>query len=158
MLSRFGTSTRHRIFNRGYVLNACIPEYLWQVSLLHSYLPIFVVKLIKKCCGNQTCWLLIRHFYILKRTIPTEVLRLIEIVPYKKISCKFTYKKGVPALYRLFLSICTERNFDLCVLRKGATRPQSKFPQSCVCEWFIYFHDRSTYFPAEYADGSFMVI
>ncbi len=33
--------------------------------------------------------------------------------------------------------------------------PISQFLQSCVCERFIYSHDRSTYFPAaEYADRS----
>ncbi len=29
--------------------------------------------------------------------------------------------------------------------RKGIERPQSQFPHSCVCERFIYSHDRSAY-------------
>ncbi len=37
------------------------------------------------------------------------------------------------------------RNFDLCIPRKGIARPQSQFPHSCVCERST---DRSTYFPA----------
>jgi hypothetical protein len=41
-----------------------------------------------------------------------------------------------------------QRNFDLCIPRKGTARPQSQFAQSCVCERFIYFHDRFTYFPS----------
>ncbi len=48
-----------------------------------------------------------------------------------------------------------QRNFDLCIPRKGTARPQSQFPHLCVCERFIYSHDPSTYFPAaEYADRS----
>ncbi len=39
-----------------------------------------------------------------------------------------------------------QRNFDLCIPRKGIARPRSQFPQSCVCERFIYSQDRSTYF------------
>ncbi len=46
------------------------------------------------------------------------------------------------------------RNFDLCNPRKETDWPQSQFQGSCVCERFIYSHDRSTCFPAaEYADG-----
>jgi hypothetical protein len=41
-----------------------------------------------------------------------------------------------------------ERNFDLCIPRKGTPRPQSQFPQSCVCEQSTYSQDRSTSFPA----------
>jgi hypothetical protein len=41
-----------------------------------------------------------------------------------------------------------QSNFDLCIPRKGTARPQSQFAHSCVCERFIYFHDRPTYFPA----------
>jgi hypothetical protein len=44
-------------------------------------------------------------------------------------------------------SHCQE-NLDLCTPRKETARPQSQFPHSCFCEQFIYFHDRSTYFPA----------
>jgi hypothetical protein len=52
-----------------------------------------------------------------------------------------------------------QRNFDLCVPRKGTARPQPQFPHSCVCEQFIYSHDRSTYFPvAEYAGRSWEYI
>ncbi len=44
------------------------------------------------------------------------------------------------------------RNSDLCIPRKELRGLSHNF-QSCVCEWFIYSHDRSTYFPgAEYED------
>jgi hypothetical protein len=33
---------------------------------------------------------------------------------------------------------------DLCTLRKETARPQSQFPHLCICERFIYYHDRST--------------
>jgi hypothetical protein len=39
-----------------------------------------------------------------------------------------------------------ERNFDLCIPRKGTARPQSQFSQPCVCKRFIYSHDRSPIF------------
>ncbi len=53
----------------------------------------------------------------------------------------------------LILNCTLQRNFELCIPRKGIARPQSQFPHSCVCERFLYSHYRSTYFPAaEYAD------
>ncbi len=36
----------------------------------------------------------------------------------------------------------------LCIPFLGIARPQSQFPQSCVCERFIYSQDQSIYFPA----------
>jgi hypothetical protein len=37
------------------------------------------------------------------------------------------------------------RNFETNIPRKGISGSQSQFPQSCVCEWFIYSHDWSAY-------------
>ncbi len=37
------------------------------------------------------------------------------------------------------------RKSHLCMPRKGTKRPQSQFPQACVCEWFIYSQDRSAF-------------
>ncbi len=39
-----------------------------------------------------------------------------------------------------------QRQFRLCILFLVIARPLSQFPHSCVCERFIYFLDRSTYF------------
>ncbi len=52
--------------------------------------------------------------------------------------------------------LCTvQRKSDLSTPRKTAAQLQSQFPDSCICERFIYSHDRSTYFPAaEYVDRS----
>jgi hypothetical protein len=41
-----------------------------------------------------------------------------------------------------------QKRFDLCIPRNETVRPCSQFPHSCICERFIYFHDRSTYFAA----------
>jgi hypothetical protein len=35
------------------------------------------------------------------------------------------------------------RKFEPNIPRKGFARPESQFPHSCVCELFIYSHDRS---------------
>ncbi len=35
--------------------------------------------------------------------------------------------------------------FRLLIPRKIISRPQSQFPHSCVCEWFMNSHDRSAY-------------
>jgi hypothetical protein len=52
-----------------------------------------------------------------------------------------------------------QRISQLCIPRKGIARPQSKFPHSCFSERFIYFQDRSKYFPAsEKADRSWEYI
>ncbi len=40
------------------------------------------------------------------------------------------------------------RKFETNIPRKGIVRPQSQFPHSCVCQRFIYSHDRSAYSPA----------
>jgi hypothetical protein len=37
------------------------------------------------------------------------------------------------------------RNFETNIPRKGISGSQSQFPHSCVCERFIYSHDRSPY-------------
>jgi hypothetical protein len=37
-------------------------------------------------------------------------------------------------LYEFNLLPALQRNFDLCIPRKGIARPQSQFPHSCVCE------------------------
>jgi hypothetical protein len=37
------------------------------------------------------------------------------------------------------------RKLETNITRKVIVWPQSKFPHSCVCERFIYFHDRSAY-------------
>jgi hypothetical protein len=37
------------------------------------------------------------------------------------------------------------RKFETNIPGKGIARPQSQFPRSCVCERFIYSHDRSAY-------------
>ncbi len=43
--------------------------------------------------------------------------------------------------------------FETNIPRKGIVRPQSQFPHSCVCERFIYSHDRSAYSAAgKYVD------
>jgi hypothetical protein len=44
-------------------------------------------------------------------------------------------------------------NFDTNIPSKGFVRPQSQFPHLCVCERFIYSHDRSAYSSAgKYVD------
>ncbi len=37
------------------------------------------------------------------------------------------------------------RNFETNIPRKGILGPQPQFPQLCVCDRFIYSHDRSPY-------------
>ncbi len=68
--------------------------------------------------------------------------------------CSDLWTKPFSLLISCFLC-ALQRNFDLCIPRKGTARPQSQFPHSCVCERFIYSHDRYTNFSAaEYADRS----
>ncbi len=45
---------------------------------------------------------------------------------------------------------------QLYIPRKGMARPQSQFPQSCVCERFIHSHDRSA--AGKYVDRSWEYI
>ncbi len=41
-----------------------------------------------------------------------------------------------------------QRRSDLCMPRNETARPFSQFPHSCICEYFIYSHERSIYFAA----------
>jgi hypothetical protein len=52
------------------------------------------------------------------------------------------------------------RKFETKIPRKGiATRPQSQFPHSCVCERFLYSQDRSAYSNAgKYVERSWKYI
>jgi hypothetical protein len=51
------------------------------------------------------------------------------------------------------------RKFETNIPRKGIARPQSQFPHSCVCERYIYSHDRSTYCATgKYVDRSWEYI
>jgi hypothetical protein len=48
--------------------------------------------------------------------------------------------------YALYYTAKTQyRKFDTNIPRKGIVRPQSQFPHLCVCERFIYSHNRSAY-------------
>jgi hypothetical protein len=82
---------------------------------------------------------------------------------FEEISKKSKWKMAMTSVHHMlfFLSLTTTLQiyFDFCIPRRGTARPLSQFPHSCVCERFIYSHDRSTYFPAaEYADGSWEYI
>ncbi len=51
------------------------------------------------------------------------------------------------------------RKFEKNIPRKGILWPQSQFPRSCVCEQFIYSHDRPSYSAAgKYEDRSWEYI
>ncbi len=51
------------------------------------------------------------------------------------------------------------RKFKTNTPSKGIARPQSQFPHSCICERFIYSHDRSAYSAAgKYVDRSWEYI
>jgi hypothetical protein len=47
---------------------------------------------------------------------------------------------------RLHTAKTKYRNVETNISRKGISGSQSQFPHSCVCERFIYSHDRSAYF------------
>jgi hypothetical protein len=51
------------------------------------------------------------------------------------------------------------RKFETNIPRKGMAQPQSQFPHSCVCERFIYSHNRSANSAAgKYVNGSWEYI
>ncbi len=66
----------------------------------------------------------------------------------------------LPVIIRLKnLNCCTAKTqyqkFKTNIPRKQIVRPQSQFPHSCVCERFIYSHNRSAYSAAgKYVDWS----
>jgi hypothetical protein len=49
------------------------------------------------------------------------------------------------SLYPPHIAKTQYRKFETNIPRKGIVRPQSQFLDSCVCERFIYSHDRSVY-------------
>ncbi len=46
------------------------------------------------------------------------------------------YHRNISSLKTIY---ALQRNFELCIPRKGIARPESQFPHSCVCERSIYF-------------------
>ncbi len=48
----------------------------------------------------------------------------------------------------LHSNLTASERSDFCIPRNETARPRSQFPHSCICEQFIYSHDRSTYFAA----------
>ena len=71
------------------------------------------------------------------------------------LPCMATYSCNIRLLQvlafcyiNIILYHALQRNFDLCIPRKGIARPQSQFPHLCVCERSIYYHVRTIYFPA----------
>ncbi len=62
-------------------------------------------------------------------------------------------------IVKLYTAKSQCRKFEKNIHRKGIARPQSQFPYSCVCERFIYSHDRSAYSAAgKYVDRSWVYI
>jgi hypothetical protein len=53
-------------------------------------------------------------------------------------------------IYVYIYLYCTplQTRSDLCISRNKTAWPCPQFLQSCICERFIYFHNRSTYFAA----------
>jgi hypothetical protein len=49
-------------------------------------------------------------------------------------------------IWSLECSPCTATAIPFMFPFLGIARPQPQFPHSCVCERFIYYQDRSTYF------------
>ncbi len=68
-----------------------------------------------------------------------------------KLSAFFSFRKvlSVFSITTNLHSAKTQyRKFETNIPRKGTAQPQSQFTHSFVYERFIYFQDRSTYFPA----------
>ncbi len=62
---------------------------------------------------------------------------------------------GVHQCGYLFTAKTQYRQIETSVPRKGIAEPQSQFPHSCVCERFLYSHNRSAYSDAgKYVDRS----
>ncbi len=56
--------------------------------------------------------------------------------------------KNMKMRHLLFGSTTLHTKSELCTPRKETARPQSQFLHARICERFIYYHNRSTYFPA----------
>jgi hypothetical protein len=46
------------------------------------------------------------------------------------------------------ISLALQTRSDLCIPINETAKPRFPFPHSCICERFIYSHDRSAYFAA----------
>ncbi len=71
----------------------------------------------------------------------------------------FPARNGSPHLPSFYTAKTQCRNFETNIPRKGIARPLFQFPLSCVCERFIYSHNRSAYSAAgKYVDQSWEYI
>ncbi len=73
--------------------------------------------------------------------------------------CHLIKKEGLSMIYHLaYGNECTAKTQyrkirETSIPRKGIARPQSQFPHSCVCERFIYSHDRYSHDRSAYSAG-----
>jgi hypothetical protein len=102
--------------------------------------------------GSEVESLQLAEDFALPQSVLSSMLQLIDQAGIRAQTDKKNkfLKIGV---YIHTLPITQYRKFETNIPRKGIARPQSQFPHSCVCERFIYSHDRSAYSAAGYICG-----
>ena len=79
------------------------------------------------------------HRYFQQKSKSHWFKKLFQVVRFSEI-----HSFGV----RRYVAVTLQRQyqkFETNIPRKGIARPQNQFPHSCVCERFIYSHNRSAF-------------
>jgi hypothetical protein len=93
-------------------------------------------------CGNYTCGRCALHFEYLCSC--DENWCWIYGMQGKNLSRIYFLESGL-FVFHLHCKDTIPKILNKNIPRKGIVWPQSQFPHSCVCEQFIYSHDRSAY-------------
>jgi hypothetical protein len=87
-----------------------------------------------------------RSFYhSLRIKAQTLCLFCVCFVCHRRNSNWMQYNTLLTVSVSAFIAQTQFQKFETNIPRKGISQPQSQFPHSCVCERFIYSHDRSAY-------------
>ncbi len=101
-------------------------------------------------CGHKPFYSISVSGAFLGTLLPPTWNRTIVSGPLSDTCCRryhATYSKELGYSLRISFDVhVLQRQFRLCIPFLGIARPQPQFLHSCVCEWFIYSQDRSTYF------------
>ncbi len=83
------------------------------------------------CCSIAATW---RH-HSCTTAVPQLQHCFTTAAPLQQHSCT-TAAKCCSLFYLCSSSL--QRRSDLCIPRNETARPRSQFPDSCICEWYIY--------------------
>ncbi len=144
-----------RLFNNYNIFNIGKHRYKCELDLV-KYVPGHIIITLKNHSVSSalqcvSIWINLRGckqrppFLLSYYSDPTPLSLKVSVAPYLCSLYLFLpfVSQFTPCLYHTAKT--KYRNFETNIPRKGISGSRSQFPHSCVCERFIYSHDRPAY-------------